>query len=97
MSDDDDTDMDEWMAMSEAEQERELQAAMNQYDEWYSRLSFAERVALSRHRTVALCLKWRRLIREHDMDFLRDQLRQSQVRLLKIREWRRTGSYPATA
>lgn len=98
MSDDDDEiDMDEWMAMSDAEIERECDIAMREYNEWWDSLSIAEQIAISRRRAVEQCLKWRKLIRENDWDFMREDLRRTQVRLLKIREWRRTGQFPASA
>lgn len=98
MNADDDIDWDEWMSKSDAEIDRELDSAMRQYDEWWGGLSTAEQIAISRRRAVEQCRKWREMLRENEhWDFVRDNIKRTQIRLLKIREWRRTGQYPGSA
>ena len=95
---DDEVDMDEWMAMSDAEQQREIDASMRALEEVYARLTPLQRYRGSRRRALGLCIGWRNHIRENFIpDFAREHLRKAQIRLVKLRIERATGAYPGEA
>lgn len=98
MSDEeDDTDWDEWMAMSDAQRDAIHDGAMRDYNAMIDRMSRDQYYVYRRSKRVALCLNWRRLIREHDMPFLQTNLRRAQRMLLALRIERRTGTAPGSA
>lgn len=93
---DDALDWDEWIELSDAEQE------MAAYSRWYDGLTLAGQIAHSRRATLDNCRSARRLIRlPHCPEIIRrtsrESLKAAQVRLLKIRIWRATGSRPGSA
>lgn len=101
-ADSDALDWDDWMGLSEAEQEAEVDREMAAYARWYSDLSLAGQIAHSRRVTLDNCLSSRRLIQlphcpEIIRETTRERLKAAQVRLLKIRIWRATGSRPGSA
>lgn len=86
MPDDDDIDLDDWIAMSRAEQDRELASAMNQYNEMIDRMSRDEYLAYRRRRNLDLCLKIRKNLRAFPgVVLFHDHLRATQRRLLMLR------------
>ncbi len=98
----DDLDWDEWMGLSEAEQEAALDREMAAYNRWYDGLTLAGQIAHGRRRALDNCRSARRLIRipscpEIVRQTARERLKAAQVRLLKIRIWRATGSRPGSA
>lgn len=94
---DDDVDMDEWMAMSDAQRDAIHDGALRDYNATIDAMSRDQYYVYRRGKRVALCLRWRRLIREHDMPFMADHLRRSQKLLLELRIERRTGIAPGSA
>jgi hypothetical protein len=94
---DDDIDMDEWMAMSDAERDRLEAAAWRDYDAMIDAMSRDEYYAYRRRMRVDLCLRWRKLMREFDLPFMEQRLRYAQRMLLELRIERRTGIYPGSA
>lgn len=99
---DDDLDWDEWMDLSEAEQEAAVDREMAAYNRWYDGLTLAGQIAHGRRSALSNCRSTRRLIRhprcpEIIRQDARERLKAAQVRLLKIRIWRATGSRPGSA
>lgn len=95
-------DWDEWMDLSEAEQEAAVDREMAAYNRWYDGLTLAGQIAHSRRAALDNCRSTRRLILlPHCPEIIRqdarDRLKAAQVRLLKIRIWRATGSRPGSA
>lgn len=93
----DDRDFDEFMAMSDMEADRELAAAEREYAAMIDAMSRDQFYAYRRRKRVDLCRRWRKLIREADMPFLRTQLRTTQRGLVALRSERRAAIYiPST-
>ena len=93
----DDSDWDEWMAMPEAKRDALLEGAWRDYEAMISAMSRDEYYAYRRKKRVEGCLRWRRLIRQHDMAFLVGNLRRAQRMLLELRVERQTGIAPGSA
>lgn len=93
----DETDWDEWMAMTDAQRDAIHDGALRDYDAMINAMSRDEFYAYRRHKRVALCLRWRRLIREFNMPFMQENLRRGQRMLLELRIERRTGIAPGSA
>ncbi len=55
----------------------------------------AQRMRLMRRFAVQACKRWRYVIKRADEKPFRDKLRERQMHLVKLREWRRTGEEPA--
>lgn len=95
---DDEIDMDLWMEMSDEEQERELAASMRELNDLYARLTPLQRYRGSRRSALRSCMNWRGIIRQNVFpDLAREQLRQAQIRLEKLRLERAFGIYPGDA
>lgn len=92
--DDDALDMDDWMAMSDSEQEAEVQRSMGEYAKWYDALSVADQQHVRIRSALRLAVRWRRLRRDLHVEIASEYLKKSQMRLLKLRAWRQTGIYP---
>ena len=95
-------DWDEWMDLSEAEQEAAVDREMAAYNRWYDGLTLAGQIAHSRRAALDNGRSTRRLILlPHCPEIIRrtsrESLKAAQVRLLKIRIWRATGSRPGSA
>lgn len=87
----------------------ELTVAVQKYNAWWSKLSLAEQIAHRRRTALRSCITCRILMRqwpipkdwnetENGEYFMytnaKKNLRKTQMRLLMIREWRKTGIYP---
>lgn len=94
---DDDMEWGRWMALTEAEQNAELDRAQRAHAAFLDSLSAAESYAYHRGFVLKTCAGWRRLIRQWDLDVFHDHLRTSQKRLLELRAWRATGIEPGHA
>ncbi|GAA0271061.1 hypothetical protein LNAOJCKE_0892 [Methylorubrum aminovorans] len=99
---DDALDWDEWMDLSDAEREAAVDREMAAYNRWYDGLTLAGQIAHGRRAALRGCRATRRLIRhplcpEIIRQDARERLKAAQVRLLKIRIWRATGSRPGSA
>lgn len=93
----DDPEMDEWLELTEAQQDARVEASWREYAEWRASLTADQAYAIDRRHGVEGCLSVRGLIAKTGWGFLRDQLKERQIGLLKLREWRRTGIYPGGA
>lgn len=90
-------DLDEWMKMTDEQQEAILAREMAAYNRWWDSLTPGQQYASSRHRTLKNCMAWRKHLKTMNIDCFREHLRDAQIRLLKIRAWRATGVYPGNA
>lgn len=88
----DELDMDEWMAMSDAQRDAIEAGAWRDYEAMINAMTRDEYYAYRRRKRITLCLNWRRLMREHDLPFMQDRLRVAQQMLLELRIERRTGN-----
>ena len=71
---------------------------MNQYQEWYDRLSPDQQYRHDRSLALRSCLSWRRMLRQDFVpDLSREHLRERQKRLLELRILRATGIEPGHA
>ncbi len=95
----DDADWDEWMQLPEEEIDARVERAEREYFEWLDNLTPDQRYRYDRQRAVEACIKWRKLCRNAGLigEFWTSQLRERQMRLLKLRIWRATGTYPGSA
>lgn len=96
MDDEDDLDWEEWLDLSDEQQEAILERELSDYDRWYARLSTAEKIAHHRKNTIDHLKRCRRIIRKFDFHYLRDHVQRAQIRLVKLRVWRATGIYPGS-
>lgn len=92
----DDPEMDAWLEMTDEQQDAVEQAAIRRHNEWWGSLTALEQYRSLRRDTVERALKYRNTILPV-FPFLRDQLRQTQISMVKAREFRRTGIYPGEA
>jgi len=98
VDEDDDIDMDDWLEMSEEEQDRLLDASMRQLEEAYRRLTPLQKYRISRRNRLRLCISWRNQIRNgFIVDLAREKLRDAQILLVKLRVERATGIKPGAA
>ena len=88
---------DEWLEMSDAEQEAVLAAEMRAYESYLDQMPLDQRIRHHTRNCLETCAKWRKLLVENDFSFAREHLKQCQLRLLKLRIWRQTGNYPGSA
>lgn len=94
----DDLEMEEWMELTDDQQEAVIDREMRAYCARLDRMTVRQQV--SHHRRAALrgCLTWRRMRSKGWIAELATQyLRARQMRLLKLRIWRATGVYPGEA
>ena len=97
MSDDEDLDWEEWLELSDEQQEAICDREMAEYYKMLDRMPLKQRIDHARGNALRSCLNWRRMINCHGFTFGRTYLRDAQVRLLKLRIWRATGQYPGEA
>ena len=89
--------MEEWFEMSEADRERELQGAMNEWSEVWDRMTPAQQHHWKVRTALRTCLRWRGLIKKMDIPVFKKYLRERQRRLLQLRTERVTGLQTGTA
>lgn len=99
---DDDLDWEEWMTLTDAQQEAVVDREVADYARWYDSLPLPEQIAHCRRGALDNCRSARRLIgRAYCPQIIREttreRLKATQVRLLKIRIWRATGVRPGEA
>jgi len=93
----DDLEMEEWLALSDGQQQVMLDRKMAAFKRWFDRLSTAEQITYCTRRALKNCAQWRRLMRRLPAGgWSREHLRTIQMRLLKLRTWRQTGVYPGS-
>jgi hypothetical protein len=94
---DEDAALEAWLELTEAEQDRELESAMQEYREMIDAMPHDQYLAHRRRRTVEHCLRCRKLIKAlPGVDIFPKQLRDAQKRLLMIR-LERLGKVGGTA
>jgi hypothetical protein len=85
MADDDDLDWDEWMELSDAQQEAIFDREMAEYSRRFNALTPLAQYRYRRRRGLETCLGWRRRIRAIDIPTFHERLHISQRLLLKAR------------
>jgi hypothetical protein len=91
----DDVEWDEWMAKTDAEQNREVESSLRQYSEMLKGMTSAQLYRYRRRRSLRSCMSSRLIIREHGWEFFREYLREAQIRLVRLRaerQGKQTGS-----
>lgn len=91
---DDDLEWEEWLTLSDAQQEAVCDREMLKYQRRLDMMTVRQQINYHRGSALESCLRWRRSMKAFNMDFMREHLRQSQIGLLKLRIWRATGVYP---
>jgi hypothetical protein len=98
---DDDIAMEEWMDMTEAQQDAALNREMDKYNRWYDHLTLKQKIRVDTRSAMRSIKENRRRLQtpelctiEYVVGLWRDGLRRGQLRLVKIRAWRATGIYP---
>jgi hypothetical protein len=101
---DDEVEMDRWMKMTEAEQEREVKAADREFSEFLDAMSPLESYRYWRRFVLTSIMENRRRLRNPalcQIDFVtqmwRDGIKNSQRSLLKHRHHFQTGVWPGQA
>lgn len=85
-----DPDLEEWLAMSDEEQERAFQSELRLYNAMIDAMPWKAYMAYRRSNCVRLCKLIRRNIREFpELELFQQHLRAAQRRLLAIRLLRR--------
>lgn len=102
VEDDDDLGMEEWMEMTDEQQEAMLvrlnEEAAEAAAQWAARTPLIEQYRYYRARRLKNLLRWRSLIRRMPMgEFGIEHLKQLQIGLLKLRTFLETGHYPTDA
>jgi hypothetical protein len=97
-------DWDEWIQLSDAAQDAILNAEMARYQRMLDAMTVREQVAHHRHFVLNSIMQNRRRLRDPNLrridvidELWRNHIRLSQKRLLKLRIWRATGTYPGAA
>jgi hypothetical protein len=103
MLDDDDA-MEEWMSLTDAQQDAALEREMNKWNRHYDAMSFERKIAYHRSSSLRAIMENRARLRkpelctiEYVVGLWREGIRRNQRRLVKIRIWRATGIYPGEA
>lgn len=87
MSDEEtDLDMEQFLALSDAEQDKLLQHEFDRFCAWFDSLSPLEQYRWNRSTTLDTIRLYRKLIRTSNLPFLHLQLRQCQARLVTHRQ-----------
>ena len=98
----DEADWDEWMTLSDAEQDRRVLAAEREYFEWLDSLSPLQRYRYDRGSALRSLAKARKLLGmdrcpEVIMEMQRERVATLRLRLLGLRIQRATGVRPGNA
>lgn len=101
---DDDVAMEEWMAMSDEQQDAELNREIDKYNRWYDAMSIQQQIHYHARSALRSIMENRARLRNPDLCTIeyvvgmwREGIRRNQRRLVKIRAWRTTGIYPGEA
>lgn len=101
---DDDVAMEEWMAMTDAQQDAELNREMDKYNRWYDSLTLKQQIHVNTRNAMRSIMENRERLRkpelctiEYVVGLWKEGIRRNQRRLVKIRSWRSTGIYPGEA
>lgn len=95
----DDPEMDDWLALTDEQQDAELATAERQYNEFIDSMSLLEQYRYFRRSAVVGASQARRLMTDHPFmaKVMREQLKRRQIGMVKLRHWHRTGVYPPDA
>ena len=100
--DDDDLEFEEFLELSESQQDaildREMALLIEQEARWAAITPLIEQYRRYRKRRLESIMQWRRVMKKLPLgDYGRQLLRERQMGLLKIRTFRDTGQWPTTA
>lgn len=91
-----DDEMDRFMEMSEAEIDAEMEVSSREYAEVMSQVTVKQFADMRRRDTLRRCISNRHMLKQHPgWTLFEGFLKDSQIMLLKIREYRKTGQWPA--
>lgn len=100
-ADEDDLDWDEWMNLTDAQQEATIDREMAALQRKLDAMTVPQQVAHHRHFALLNILSNRKRLRNPGLhrieiidDYFRKSIKRGQLRLLKLRAWRATGVYP---
>src|SRR6185503_10321142 len=94
----DDAEWDRWMSLTDEQQEAGIDREMRKYEKMVGGMSVIEYYRHTRRNNVRLCLSNRKHVREFGgLEIFQKMLRSAQLRLVKAREFRRTGIWPGEA
>lgn len=101
-SHEDDLDWDEWMSLTDQQQDAIVEREVRDYYRAYDALSLSKQIAHRRRWTLDSCRRSRRTLALPGCtsvlrEYVQASLKRSQLRLLKVRIWRATGTYPGEA
>ena len=101
---DDDVATEEWMALTEAQQDAQINREMAEYNSWYDSLSREQQTRVDTRSALRSIMENRRRLRTPSLCTIgyvvglwKDGVRRGQKRLVKIRACRETGIYPGEA
>jgi hypothetical protein len=83
---------DDWVKLSDAEQDAILNSEMRQWAETWDRLPRAVQIKHSIRLALKTCADWRRTLKTMDLPVFREHLRERQRRLLELRIERNSGN-----
>ena len=87
----------EWLAFSSSERKRLCHVATTRHEQRLRSMTFAQEFAYRRSTVLGTCMRYRRLRLQFDAPVFSANLREAQVDLLLLRDWRRTGRKPGRA
>lgn len=98
---DDDLAMEEWMSMTDAQQDAMLEREMIEFKRWYDSQPLEQQIRITIRSTLRRIIENRARLKrpelctiEYVVGLWREGIRRNQRRLVKIRIWRATGVYP---
>jgi hypothetical protein len=81
----DEVSWEEWLTTPEAEQESQVDKALQRYSSSLQDLTLTERYCRSRRTALRHCLSWRQLYHDDGLGFFKEMLRERQARLVELR------------
>jgi hypothetical protein len=97
----DDLEWDEWMKLTDDQQEAIIDREMKELEDALEAMTVPQQVAHHRHFCLLNIVRARKFLRNPEMrrvevidEHFKGSIKRSQVRLLKLRSWRATGTYP---
>lgn len=101
---DDDVAMEEWLKLSEEQQEAQVAREMAEHNRWFDNLPHGEQIKVLIRSNLRGIKENRVRLSKPELctipfivDLWRKGIRDAQVRLLKLRAYRSTGIYPGDA
>ncbi len=93
MHDDDEDGLEEWLALSDEQQDAELRKEIDLYNAWFDKLSPRQRYRYLVRKNLELIVKFKRNYGEFKIDFFKGIVLDQQKRLADLRRWKHSG-YP---